>query len=214
MLNVKKPLNPELMTPEELYELLNRKYPGNTTIICDLHSTCCPKRGHRCKISQKYEVVNFDQVKTGHVKGTRKQYSSVDAVAVSASKEKFCFIELKSWQELWTHEGTVKAINAKADKYKNSLPKKLTDSMIICITETEAADLFTKSPAIFVLVTDIDVNRQPLESLAFNLNALAGTSSDWVVLCNDLSQGILKNIDCVPTYYKQCRDFDAFIKSL
>ena len=212
---VKKPLNPEPMTPKDLYDLLRRKYQGNTGIICDLHSACRPGRGYRCGSPHNHnEVMDFDKVKTEHVKGTPKQYSSVDAVAVSASREKFCFVELKSWQELWNHEGTVKAINAKADKYENSLPKKLTDSMTICIAETGNADLFADVPAVFVLVTDIDVNLRPLESLASNLNALAGTSSDWVLLCNKLSQGILNNISYLPTYYKQCKDFDAFIGSL
>lgn len=201
------------MTPKELYELLNRKYPNNTATICDLHSVCLPKRGHRCKTPQKYEVVDFDKVKTKHVKGTPKQYSSVDAVAVSASGKNFCFIELKSWQELWNRKGTEEAIRVQAEKYEKSLPQKLTDSMTICIAETEDADLFAKVPAIFVLVTDIDVDRQPLESLAFNLTALAGTSSNWVLLCNKLSQGVLKNINHMPTYYKQCKDFDAFIRS-
>lgn len=212
---VKKPLNPQPMSPKELYELLNRKYPGNTGIICDLHSTCLPGRGYRCgSLHNHNEVLDFDKVKTEHVKGTPKQYSSVDAVVVSASGEKFCFVELKSWQELWSRERTEDAIRAQGEKYEYSLPKKLTDSMAICVTEAGEADLFADVSAVFVLVTDIDVNLRPLESLASNLNALAGTSSDWVLLCNKLSQGILSDINYLPTYYKQCKDFDVFIGNL
>lgn len=202
------------MTPQELYDLLNRKYPGNTAIICDLHSACLPKRGHLCKIPQKYEIMNFDEVKKVFDRNMHGQHKSVDAVAVSVSKEKFCFIELKSWQELWNHKGTVEAIQAQAEKYKDSLPQKLTDSMTVCTEVVGNSDLFADFSVVYLFVTDIDVNYQPLESLASNLNVLAGTSSDWMCLCNKLSRGILSRVKDVSTYYEQCKNFDKLIETL
>ena len=186
------------------------KYP-KTTIVCNIHSACC--RQYQCATPSMHTVLDFDAIKTDFDKSCRKKHKSVDAVALSGSRNKFCFIELKSWNLLLKYNSNQPqtAIHAQAQKYQSSLPNKLYDSMEICKDLSSDPDLFASVSAVYILVTDIDVYHRPLESFVSNLNALAGTSSDWIALCNALSQNIMSNIKRVSTYYEHCEKLDALL---
>ena len=202
------------MTPDSLYDLLVAKCPVKETIVCDIHSAC--RRQYQCACCSKHLVLDFDAIKTDFDRLFHKKHKSVDAVTLSGSQNKFCFIELKSWNLLLTYNSNKEqtAIHKQARKYESSLPDKLYDSMDICKELSSDPDLFGSVSAVYILVTDIDVCHQPLESLVSNLNVLAGTSSDWIALCNTLSRGIMSNIKRVSTYYEHCEKLDILLATI
>lgn len=50
-----------------------------------------------CSDSQKYPVLDFDEIKNDFCRGTIT-LSSVDAVCVGELQKYFCFVELKGWE--------------------------------------------------------------------------------------------------------------------
>ena len=56
-----------------------------------------------------------------------------------------------------------------------------------------------------------DIKDQPLQTLQSNLMSLAETSSSLEVLCNKCMLSKISSIKEVHTYYKQCKELDAFI---
>ena len=90
----------------------------------------------------------------------------------------------------------------------------MDNSLLLCRQITNNLDCFNQTEVVFVLVTDIEVEVNPLESLAYQLNMLAETSSKWKLICNkSLSQRLDKEID-IKKYYIQCKDFDGLMHRL
>ena len=74
-----------------------------------------------------------------------------------------------------------------------------------------------KRQIVYILITDIPVNsnlNSGISSINSALSALAGTSSNLNVLCNQLSRNIMNNIPKVETRYWECRSFDNELSNL
>ena len=206
------------MTPAELYQKIKVFNEGEDTIICNLHSACSPWKGKKyvCELpGSKKPVIDFDTVKTkADLQLGIVSRKSVDAITESATGNYVCFVELKSWELLLAHNGTEENVTNQAKKYESDLPRKLTDSIAICQQVTGDEKAFDKCPIIFILVTDISIETNPLESFQSNLTALAGSASNLKMLCNELSEKVMNNIPDIETRYWCCRDFDELISSL
>ena len=203
------------MNPSQIYDVLHRYVECRGAFICDLHSACSPEKGkkYRCLLpNSKVEVVDFDQVKIkADVEKSLESRKSVDAAVGSPSDTYFCFIELKSWGLLLAHKGTEKKIRKQAKKYSSDLPEKLLDSIKICKEVTNNDFIFDDCRIIYILLTDIPVRLKAdkaLYSIDSDLTALAGSSSNLNMLCNQLSQNIMDNIPRVETRYWECSEFD------
>lgn len=205
------------MTPTQIYSTVRAYAGGGTTIICDLHSACTPRKlkHYVCGAARSgTEVIDFDEVKRLADKalgcGARK---SVDALTVAPSYSFLCFIELKSWELVLAYNGSEDNVRRQAKKYSSDLPGKLSVSMRICEEITNDPATFDGCRVIYILLTDIPVD-DGLMALNTDLTALAGISSDLKGLCNSLSRGIMAGISAVETRYWECRQFDTEIASL
>lgn len=209
------------MTPKQVYDSICHYVEGQNTIICNLHSACSPFQGksYMCT-GQKSQisVIDFDSVKTkADIDSGIESRKSVDAVVHSPSNTFFCFVEMKSWDLLLTHNGNEANIRKQAKKYESDLPKKLADSIEICKQITGDNSILDNCHIVYILITDIPVNsnlNSGISSINSALSALAGTSSNLNVLCNQLSRNIMNNIPKVETRYWECRSFDNELSNL
>lgn len=209
------------MTPQQIYDSIYKYIGSQETIICQIHSACSPikEKHYMCTSPKSWApVLDFDSVKTKtdseHGIESRK---SVDAVIASPSNSVFCFVEMKSWHLVLTHHGNETKIRKKAQKYESDLPEKLAKSIEICKQVTQDNDVFNDCPILYILVTDIPVTNNKengLSNIYSNLTALAGSSSNLNMLCNQLSKNIMNHIPKVETRYWECREFDAELSKL
>lgn len=206
------------MTPSEIYDKIKRYTEGCETIICNLHSACSPTKGktYMCTSQgSKTLVIDFDTVKTEADKVLNiESRNSVDALTKSPSGNHLCFVELKSWNLVLSYNGTEKAIRKQAKKYESNLPLKLTDSISICKQICKNNSALENCRIIFILLSDISVKEDGLSDINSNLTALAGSSSNLNMLCNQLSADIMNGIPNVETRYWECREFDKELKLL
>lgn len=202
--------NSNFMDAKDLYALILRQYPETGEYqICDLHKPCVDSR--KCSITTPSHLINFDEVEIAVDKG-KPSRASVDAVTVSGNK--FCFVEIKGWMEfLKYNEPKETKIKKQASNY--NLHEKLRASEKICIEITNCSELFREIPEVFILVTDIDVKTNGIESFQYNLLALSETSSDWESLCNRFLENELnKQITTIPKYYENCRHLEERMKEI
>ena len=209
------------MTPKQIFESIYAYIGNKDTIICNIHSACSPLKGksYICKQGRsKVRIIDFDSVKQqADIDKGIESRKSVDSVVTSPSDSYFCFVELKSWKLLINNKGTEKSIRKQATKYESDLPLKLTDSIEICKQVTQDNGVFDNCKIIYILLTDIPNPMDQLSGLSridANLTALAGTSSNLNLLCNQLSQNIMDNIPKVETRYWECSDFDVELSKL
>lgn len=200
------------MIPSDIYNQV-RSFSGHpTTIICDLHSACSPKKkkSYSCpNANSKTPVIDFDEVKTrADIIRKLESRKSVDALTVSPSSTFLCFIELKSWELLITHNGSEATVRKQVAKYSSDLPTKLADSLQICKEITNNPETFDECKILYILVTDISVENDGILAFSSDLSALAGTSSNLKDFCNSLTQGVMDGITTVETRYWECRRFD------
>ena len=78
---------------------------------------------------------------------------------------------------------------------------------------TANKDCFENTELIYVLVTDIEVEMNPLQSIAYNLAMLSETSSKWKYLCNKYLFKRLDDISDIKKLYVYCKDFDMRIET-
>ena len=209
------------MTPKQIYDSICNYLGNQNTIICNLHSACSPIDGknYMCaKPKSKVRVIDFDAVKIkADVEVSIESRKSVDAVVNSPSNSFFCFIEIKSWNLFLTHSGNEANIRKQAKKYESDLPQKLADSIEICKQITKNNSILDNCHIIYILITDISVKstvESGISSIDSALTALAGTSSNLNILCNQLSSNIMNNIPKVETRYWECRNFDIELSYL
>ena len=200
------------MDAQELYALILVQYPKTGEYqVCDLHKPCAESR--KCSSSASSRFINFDEVKIEVDKGNKnKNRASVDAITVSGNK--FCFVEIKGWMEYLKHnKPKEEKIKKQASSY--NLYEKFRASEDICAEIAKHSELFREIPEVFVLVTDIDVNTNGIESFQHNLLALSETGSDWMSLCNEsLNYELNKQITSVPKYYIDCRHLEKAMKEI
>lgn len=206
------------MTPSEIYDKIRQYTEGCETIICNLHSACSPTKGkiYMCTSQgSKTPVIDFDTVKTEADKVLNiESRNSVDGLTKSPSGNYLCFVELKSWDLVLSYNGTEKAIRRQAKKYESNLPLKLTDSISICKQICKDNLALDNCRILFILLSDISVKEDGLSDINSNLTALAGSSSNLNMLCNQLSADIMNGIPNVETRYWECREFDKKLKLL
>lgn len=207
------------MTPLDIYKQVLSFSNTPTTIICDLHSACSPrkKKTYLCTLARtKTPVIDFDEIKTcaDAAKGLASPRKSVDALTVTPSGTFLCFVELKSWELLIMYNGSEYNIRQQATKYSSDLPIKLSDSIQICEEITNDPNTFSNCKIIYILVTDISVVDDGIMAFNSDLTALAGTSSNLKELCNTLSHDIMNSIKSVETRYWECRNFDINFSTL
>lgn len=206
------------MTPSEIYDQIRQYTEGCETIICNLHSACSPTKGktYMCTSQgSKTPVIDFDTVKTEADKMLNiESRNSVDAITKSPSGNYLCFVELKSWDLVLSYNGTEKVIRKQAKKYESNLPLKLTDSISICKQICKDNSGLDNCRIIFILLSDISVEEDGLSDINSNLTALAGSSSNLNMLCNQLSADIMNGIPNVETRYWECREFDRKLETL
>lgn len=206
------------MTPSEIYDKIKQYTEGCETIICDLHNACSPTKGktYICTSQgSKTQVIDFDTIKTEADKALNiESRNSVDALTKSLSGNYLCLVELKSWNLVLSYNGTENSIRKQAKKYKSNLPQKLTDSISICKQICKDKSVFDNCRIIFILLSDISVEEDGLSYFNSNLTALAGSSSNLNLLCNQLSADIMNGIPNVETRYWECREFDGKLEVL
>ena len=206
------------MTPSELYDKISEYLGTCDKIICDIHSACSPDKGKKYMCvtpASDTHVIDFDKVKekADKEKGMESR-KSVDAVKDSSSGCYFCFIELKSWQLLISHNGNKDKIEKQAAKYASDLPIKFMHSMEICREICSDENALDGCKIIYILVSDTSPEKDGLADINASLTALAGTSSNLNILCDKLSSDIMKGIPNVETRYWKCREFDSDFASL
>lgn len=196
-----------ILQADELISFLNEKYKALISNICLLEKSCVKKR--RCNAEQTIPLLNFDKIKDIHCKG-QSPVASVDGLL-----EKYgvlCFVELKSWKNYLTYQYPNDE-NDILDKLKSyALEEKLTKSMLICCEEAKNDNLFNKIPVAFILVTDIEIEKEGEWSISENLTRLAHSSSDWNSVCNRITQEKLNEMN-VKTAYFNCSEFDDKLNS-
>ncbi len=205
-----------------LYERVGRYASLSPTSICRLHEavprTPCPSSPHFCGKESTYFVYNFDAVKEYYCKKNKtvEVLPSVDAVLYK--DKRFLFVEIKSWQNFERFhikssdsEAVIEhKIQKKAKSFK--LKAKVDNSIEICKAISNDQYLFTKIPATYVLVTDVDTVSDPLVRFRARLGAL-GYKSVYIPLYNNASLLQLATVG-MDVRYVFCRQFDNFIDSL
>ena len=205
------------MKAKEIYDSINENYQNLRTGICQLHKPCSIIR--KCDGSHK-EVIDFDRVERLYHKGASSPLPSVDAITYNDENTCFCFVEIKGWERFLSYQlGTLKEEDKekeiKRQAYKYDLKGKLENSLALCQEVTGDKDCFkTDVEVVYVLVTDIEVRTNPLESIAYNLNILAASSSKWEDLCNKYLSQAIEKVSDVRKIYIHCKEFDALMRKL
>jgi len=205
-----------IQTPAELYAKLISDFDLSEHILCDLHKPCNKSNGRRCKSVMTNSIIDFDEVKTEYQRGkSGDPKSSVDGFTYK--NQLCCFVELKGWTDFLTFHTNPDMLQMEIENQANKydLNEKLMDSMSICREVSENADIFKDVSIAFILVTDIDVDKDGTMELYSDLMGLAETSSDWQVICNrELKDKLLSLPSDISTYYIKCQNFDETISKL
>ena len=176
--------------------------------VCELHKPCATIP--RCSLESAKRFVNFDDVKTAYCK-EHQMISCASVDGLSVKNEKLLFVEIKGWADFLLYQK--KNLERKIEKQVSGYDfiKKLKDSIDICNDYASNVNFCDVDHLAYIIVTDIDIKDQPLQTLQSNLMSLAETSSSLEVLCNKCMLSKISSIKGVHTYYKQCKELDAFI---
>lgn len=176
--------------------------------VCELHKPCAT--APRCSLELAKRFVNFDDVKTAYCK-EHQMISCASVDGLSIKNEKLLFVEIKGWADFlhYQKKNVEKKIAKQVTGY--DFIKKLKDSIDICNDYASNPKFCNADNLAYIIVTDIDIKEQPLQTLQSNLMALAQTSSSPEVLCNKCMLSKIGSIKEVHTYYKQCKELDSFI---
>ena len=183
-----------MKTASELISFLVKDKHFSLCSVCELHKPCATTP--RCSWEPAKRFVNFDDVKTAYCK-EHQVISCASVDGLSEKNEKLLLVEIKGWVDFLQYQkkNVEKKIKKQVSGY--DFIKKLKDSIDICND--------------YIIVTDIDIKEQPLQTLQGNLMALAQTSSSLEVLCNKYMLSKIISIKGIHTYYKQCKELDSFI---
>lgn len=208
-----------IKTASDIYNSLLAFSALDETTICHLHKPC---DGHPlCKTISNTPVVDFDYIEKKLATGNRSLMPSCDGVALSNDHSVFCFVEIKGWEKFVSRkisdanspsEEDMAKVDVQAAKY--DLKGKLMHSINDCEVVTRQKDLFPRIPYAYVIVTDINSEKEAIEDFAENLSSLAETASVWTY-CDEKMKEILKDVDvAVKKVYAHCREFDAVISRI
>lgn len=197
-----------MKTASELISFLVKDKHFSLCSVCELHKPCATMR--RCSWEPAKRFVNFDDVKTAYYK-EHQVISCTSVDGLSEKNDKLLFVEIKGWVDFLQYQK--KNVEKKIEKQVTGYDfvKKLKDSIDICNDYASNPKFCNADHLAYIIVTDIDIKEQPLQTLQGNLMALAQTSSSLEVLCNKYMLSKIISIKGIHTYYKQCKELDSFI---
>lgn len=197
-----------MKTASELISFLVKDKHFSLCSVCELHKPCATTP--RCSWKPAKRFVNFDDVKTAYCK-EHQVISCASVDGLSEKNEKLLFVEIKGWVDFLQYQK--KNVEKKIEKQVLGYDfiKKLKDSIDICNDYASNPKFCNANHLVYIIVTDIDIKEQPLQTLQGNLMALAQTSSSLEVLCNKYMLSKIISIKGIHTYYKQCKELDSFI---
>lgn len=215
------------VSPQQIVEKVVKETGSKPVTICSLHKPCTPKAA--CISIQQSEVFDFDAIeRCWHRKMKCQSTSSVDAMTCTSSK--LCMIELKGWKEFLSHQEIAgkeqiterenevlsRRIGKQVKRYR--LQNKLLDSLTICEEITGIEDLKSLLPTVYILVTDIDPDKDAASWFAQQLNVLANTATDWETVCATRTKEHfmeeMKSIKEISTAFILCKKFDFLLRTL
>lgn len=197
-----------MKTASELISFLVKDKHFSLCSVCELHKPCATTP--RCSWEPAKRFVNFDDVKTAYCK-EHQVISCASVDGLSEKNEKLLFVEIKGWVDFLQYQK--KNVEKKIKKLVSGYDfiKKLKDSIDICNDYASNPKFCNADYLVYIIVTDIDIKEQPLQTLQGKLMALAQTSSSLEVLCNKYMLSKIISIKGIHTYYKQCKELDSFI---
>ena len=208
-----------ISTASDIYNLLLAFSTLGETTICHLHKPC---DGHPlCKTTSVTPVVDFDYIEKKLATGNRSTMPSCDGVSLNNDHSVFCFVEIKGWEKFVSYNIADAVSPSEGDRTKvdeqvatYDLKGKLMQSINDCEVVTGQKDLFPQIPYAYVIVTDINSEKEAIEDFAANLSSLAETASVWTY-CDEKMKEILNEVDiAVKKVYAHCREFDAVISRI
>jgi hypothetical protein len=206
-------------TASDIYNSLLAFSSLGETTICHLHKPC---DGHPlCKTTSNTPVVDFDNIEKKLATGNRSTMPSCDGVTLNNDHSVFCFVEIKGWEKFMLYNISDADTLSQGDRTKvdeqvatYDLKGKLMQSINDCEVVTGQKDLFPRIPYAYVIVTDINSEKEAIKDFAANLSSLAETASVWTY-CEEKMKEILKEVDiAVKKVYAHCREFDAVISRI
>ncbi len=194
----------------QIKDILSRNYVE--VALCTLHHPCSLTRN--CINGGDKLVFDFDQVTKDYCR-RKKMPSCASVDALTENKETICFIEIKGWKNYLDHTTNISEhkIQKQVDKY--NLAYKLSCSIETCIgilCDEEGAGFksdFLSTSKCYIVVTDINIQQDPLISLASNLNLLAETASGWETVCWKYLKEKVEQVKGMKTLFVSCHDFDS-----
>lgn len=194
----------------QIKDILSRNYVEVS--LCALHHPCSLVRS--CISGGSKVVFDFDQV-TKDYRQHKKMPSCASVDALTENKDTICFVEMKGWKDFLDHTANISEYKIQKQAAKYNLAYKLSCSIETCIgllcdeAGARAESDFLSTSKCYIVVTDINIQQDPLISLASNLNLLAETASDWETICWKHLKEKVEQVKGMKTLFVSCRDFDS-----
>ena len=197
------------MRPSEIYEAL-LAYKNVESDMCSQKSKCTIFS--TCRAKSVTKVIDFDAVKNEYCKNNKEHSlcKSVDGVCAKQDDSLFLFIEKKSWSQFFANQKhSEERVLEQANDF--SLNKKYEESIKICSSIIGQKDVFTEDNHAFLFFSDINPDVSPLTALQYNLNMLAGTSTEIKEIAIKASHTEISKVKCKKRRFVFCHDFDNFM---
>lgn len=191
------------------------------TTIGQLDKSCCP--------NLKTEVIDFDKTEEIHrIKHHYQNIKSCDALILLDKLKRIDFIEIKGFKNFikrqLNHDNSIdNQIKEKITDF--DFIGKIRDSIIILnnIVLSKSFEITGKEQKIyhkivknFIILTDIDIQQNPVELIAFSLSFLGQTSSDIETIVAKLVDIEINQLSAFENIQKptllSCKNFDSFYK--
>lgn len=197
-----------MIDASKVYEYIKKYASLNDNTFCGLHKCVAPDI---CRDKQHHLMLNFDEVKN-HFCRIRKisPHKSADGLSYNANGILF-IIEIKGWEAYYIHSNpnSGEKIQQKVAEYK--LPKKLSDSLMICKDVLNVMSPITL-PIVYLVVSDI--NNEGIESIERNLLLLSETSTDFSKIYSASIKSVLNSIPDIDVgFVENCRKIDEELDS-
>ncbi len=199
------------MTPSDIYQSILEQTGIVPVTLCDLHKRC--KKTRCCSKESKVEQLDFDTVKKLWCKKNGKaSCRSVDGLTYNA--DTLFLVEMKgTWEFIHYQENSYENIDKQINSYE--LQAKCLDSVGICENMTQTEQLCKLMHVVFLLVTDVDPEKDPLRAFAESLDMLATTSTNWEKVYTDsLAERLDKEmvgLSDIKSHFVFCKRIDDYI---
>lgn len=197
------------MNPSEIYNAL-LAFKNVESDMCSLKSQCTFFSA--CGAKAVTKVIDFDEVKNEYcrINAVNPLWKSVDGVCAKQNDSLFLFIEKKSWSQFFAHQPhTEERVSEQANDFL--LNVKYEKSVEICNNIVGQGNLFTEDNHAFLFFSDINPDASPLTAFQYNLNMLAGTSTEIKAFAVGASYREIAKVKCKKRRFVFCRDFDNYV---